>query len=40
MSGHYYVSAKTGDQVYWAFYKVAADLAGIQVSKPVLETLA
>jgi hypothetical protein len=26
--------------VNWCFYKVAADLAGIQVSKPMLEAVA
>ena len=40
MHAQYYVSAKTGDQVNWCFYKVAADLAGIQVSKPMLEAVA
>ena len=29
----YMGSAKTGDQVNQIFYKVAADLAGVQVSK-------
>ena len=40
LHSQYYVSAKTGDQVSWCFYKVAADLAGIQVSKPMLEAVA
>ena len=30
----FYVSAKTGDQISSCFYKVAADLAGIEISKP------
>ena len=29
MTAQYYVSAKTGDQVTWCFYKIAADLVGI-----------
>jgi hypothetical protein len=30
----FYVSAKTGDNVNTCFHKVAADLAGITLSKP------
>lgn len=30
----FYVSAKTGDQVTSCFYKIAADLAGIEITKP------
>ena len=33
----FYVSAKTGDQVSSCFYKIAADLAGIKVTKPQME---
>ncbi len=33
----FYVSAKTGDQVTSCFYKIAADLAGIEVAKPHLD---
>ncbi len=33
----FYVSAKTGDQVNSCFYKIAADLAGIQITKPLIE---
>ena len=33
----FFVSAKTGDQVQSCFYKIAADLAGIEISKPELE---
>ena len=33
----FYVSAKTGDQVSACFYKIAADLAGIEISKPQIE---
>lgn len=33
----YYVSAKSGDQVSTVFYQLAADLAGITISKPALE---
>lgn len=33
----FYVSAKSGDQVQSCFYKIAADLAGIEVSKPLIE---
>ena len=31
------MSAKTGDQVNSCFFKVAADLAGITISKPLME---
>jgi len=31
------VSAKSGDQVNSCFYKIAADLAGVKVTKPVME---
>ena len=34
----FYVSAKTGDQVASCFYKIAADLAGIEISKPLIES--
>eukprot|EP00743_Colponemidia_sp_Colp-15_P001948 GILK01002120.1.p1 GENE.GILK01002120.1~~GILK01002120.1.p1 ORF type:complete len:245 (+),score=40.48 GILK01002120.1:36-737(+) len=33
----FFVSAKTGDQVNSTFYRVAADLAGVSLSKPDLE---
>mmetsp|Transcript_14534 Transcript_14534/g.14143 ORF Transcript_14534/g.14143 Transcript_14534/m.14143 type:complete len:80 (-) Transcript_14534:140-379(-) len=33
----FYVSAKTGDQISSCFFKIAADLAGIEVSKPTIE---
>ena len=33
----FYVSAKSGDQVTSCFYKLAADLAGVEVSKPLIE---
>ena len=33
----FYVSAKSGDQVTSCFYKLAADLAGVEVSKPMIE---
>ena len=33
----YYVSAKTADQINACFYKIAADLAGVQLTKPMVE---
>lgn len=33
----YFVSARTGDQVHPAFYRIAADLAGVTVTKPEME---
>jgi len=33
----FYVSAKTGDQVTSCFTKIAADLAGVELSKPAIE---
>mmetsp|Transcript_100219 Transcript_100219/g.283770 ORF Transcript_100219/g.283770 Transcript_100219/m.283770 type:complete len:234 (+) Transcript_100219:139-840(+) len=33
----YFVSAKTGDQVHPSFYRIAADLAGVTLTKPELE---
>eukprot|EP00386_Alphamonas_edax_P000744 GDKI01002332.1.p1 GENE.GDKI01002332.1~~GDKI01002332.1.p1 ORF type:complete len:240 (-),score=63.75 GDKI01002332.1:35-754(-) len=33
----YFVSAKTGDQVAASFYKIAADLAGVTLTRPELE---
>lgn len=33
----YFVSAKTGDQVQPSFYRIAADLAGVTLTKPELE---
>eukprot|EP00933_Yihiella_yeosuensis_P043414 TRINITY_DN3819_c2_g1_i1.p1 TRINITY_DN3819_c2_g1~~TRINITY_DN3819_c2_g1_i1.p1 ORF type:complete len:235 (+),score=38.07 TRINITY_DN3819_c2_g1_i1:126-830(+) len=33
----YFVSARTGDQVQPSFYRIAADLAGVTLSKPELE---
>lgn len=33
----YYVSARTGEQVDLAFYRIAADLAGVTLSKPEIE---
>ena len=36
----YYVSAKSGDQVQQCFYKIAAELAGIEVPKPVMDAVA
>ncbi len=35
----YYVSAKTGDSISSCFYKIAAELAGIEVPKSVMESL-
>ena len=35
----YYVSAKTGDQIHQCFFKVAADLAGIEVPKNTMESV-
>ena len=37
LSGAYYVSAKSGDQIMQCFYKLAADLAGVEVPKGVME---
>ena len=37
--GSYYVSAKTGDQIPQVFYKIAADLAGIEIPKNTIETV-
>jgi len=36
----FYVSAKTGDNVNTCFHKVAADLAGIALTKPEVEVAA
>lgn len=36
----YFVSAKTGDNVAAMFYRVAADLAGVTVSKPEMQVAA
>lgn len=33
----YFVSARTGEQVQPSFYRIAADLAGVTLSKPELE---
>jgi len=33
----YLCSAKTGDQVHAAFYRIAADLAGVTLTKPEME---
>ncbi len=33
----FFVSAKTGDQVTSCFYKIAADLAGVKLTKPIIE---
>merc|ERR1719174_3500436 len=33
----YFVSAKTGDQVHPSFFRIAADLAGVTLTKPELE---
>merc|ERR1719245_2416870 len=33
----YFVSARTGDQVQPSFYRIAADLAGVTLTKPELE---
>eukprot|EP00928_Gymnodinium_smaydae_P086988 TRINITY_DN71357_c0_g1_i1.p1 TRINITY_DN71357_c0_g1~~TRINITY_DN71357_c0_g1_i1.p1 ORF type:complete len:236 (-),score=61.80 TRINITY_DN71357_c0_g1_i1:151-858(-) len=33
----YFVSARSGDQVQPSFYRIAADLAGVTLSKPELE---
>lgn len=38
--GSYFVSAKTGDNVAAMFYRIAADLAGVAVSKPELQVAA
>lgn len=35
----YYVSAKTGDQVNTVFMQTAANLAGVQLTKPNLEMM-
>ena len=34
----YFVSAKTGDNVNSAFYRIAADWAGVVMTKPEIET--
>ena len=34
---NFYVSAKTGDQVTACFYKIAADLSGVKVTKNDIE---
>ena len=36
----YFVSAKSGDMVPQTFYKIAADLAGVEVPKNVMEAVA
>lgn len=33
----FYVSAKTGDQINAWFYKIAADLSGVKLSKDIIE---
>merc|ERR1712050_177511 len=33
----YFVSARTGDQVQSSFYRIAADLAGVTLTKPEME---
>ena len=33
----YIGSAKTGDKIYQMFFKLAADLAGVQISKAQME---
>lgn len=33
----YFVSARSGDQVHPSFYRIAADLAGVTLSKPEME---
>ncbi|CAJ1405906.1 unnamed protein product [Effrenium voratum] len=33
----YFVSARSGDQVHISFYRIAADLAGVTLTKPELE---
>lgn len=33
----YFVSAKTGDSVNSSFYRIAADLAGVVLTKPEVE---
>lgn len=33
----YFVSARTGDQVQLSFYRIAADLAGVTLTKPEME---
>mmetsp|Transcript_8170 Transcript_8170/g.17839 ORF Transcript_8170/g.17839 Transcript_8170/m.17839 type:complete len:233 (-) Transcript_8170:86-784(-) len=33
----YHVSARSGDQVHAAFYRIAADLAGVTLTKPEIE---
>ncbi|CAK9035942.1 unnamed protein product [Durusdinium trenchii] len=33
----YFVSARTGDQVHSAFFRIAADLAGVSLTRPELE---
>lgn len=35
----YYVSARSGEQVNASFYRIAADLAGITVTKPEMEVI-
>ncbi|EER10292.1 conserved hypothetical protein, partial [Perkinsus marinus ATCC 50983] len=37
MSGHFLVSAKTGDEVATAFYQIAANLAGITLKEPEIQ---
>jgi len=34
---NYFVSARTGDQVQPSFYRIAADLAGVMLTKPEME---
>ena len=36
---NYYVSAKTGDQVNTVFMQTAANLAGVQLTKPNLDVM-
>jgi len=38
--GSYFVSAKTGDNVAATFFRVAADLAGVAVTKPEMQVAA
>ncbi|CAI2378416.1 unnamed protein product [Moneuplotes crassus] len=35
---NFYVSAKTGDQIEACFYKIAADLSGVKLSKEMIES--
>ena len=40
MHSQHYVSAKSGDQIPQTFFKIAADLAGVKLTKPMIEAVA